>query len=104
MVEVVTQIKAAEEQAEEIKKSARSQARKLQDEVVAEGRQMVEAETQKATAEAAQLLSQARERAQSYLAEQAALSTTECDQLDALAKNNLQKAAALIVERIVESL
>jgi len=104
MVEVVSQIKSAEEQADEIRRTGKQRVRQLRDAAEAEGKRLVESESQKAARKAAQLVSDAQAKAQAYLEEHAAQSAGDCEQMRAQAGTRVEKAAAFIVERIVESL
>lgn len=104
MVEVVGKIKAAEAQAEELRKAARIQAAAVRDAAVSEGRQLLETERQSAARAAADITGKADAAAQEQLKNAAQAAAGECDALLARARANLDKAADLVVERIVDSL
>lgn len=104
MVEIVTQINSAEEQADEIRKSARLQARQMLEEAVAAGKALVESESRRAAEKAAEAVSAAGSKAQAYLDENAGKAAAESGALSDKAKARMQKAASFIVERIVAGL
>ncbi len=104
MVEIVTQIKTAESQAEDIRRAARNQAKQLSDETIANAKTAAEAEGQKAIGQAANIVTNAEKEAADLVAASLAQSKEACDQLLAGATSKMDKAATFIVERIVQGL
>lgn len=104
MVEVVTKISAAENEAEELRKSARQRARQLRDDAVLAGKRLLESGERRADAQSAQILAAATAEAEAYLAQQAEGSKAACERLRDGARLHMDRAADFIVERIVGGL
>jgi len=104
MVEIVSQIKAAEEQADEMKKSSRQKARMLSEEATDAGKRLLESERVRAEDAAREIIAEAQAGAKAFLDANAAQSSAQCEELKEQSGARLQKASAMIVERIVERL
>lgn len=104
MVEVISQIKAAEDGAEELRRQARRDAAALRDNATAEGKRLLENEAAAAAAKAAELELETRRRNDAYLARRREEAAQRCERLTAEARQKMDAAAQLIVERIVDSL
>lgn len=104
MVEVINQVKAAEESAEELKKQARRSGTQQREDAQTAGRKLLEQQAQRAAQEAATILDQAQRKADAYLESSHEESRGLCDALKASAGQKLDRAAEFIVERIVGSL
>lgn len=104
MIEVIQQIKTAEENAEELKRLARRTGGQIKEDAATEGRAHLDQEAQRASREAAAILDQAEQKAAAYLEQSHKASQALCEELKGSAKTRLGKAADFIVERIVDGL
>lgn len=104
MVEVITKIKTAEENAEELRKTARRTAAQMKEDALSRGKQLLDSEGQRAAKESAEIMAKAEEQAKAYLQESHESSRQLCDELAGAAKAKMDEAAKFIVERIVGSL
>lgn len=101
-LEAVKMVTQAEQDAKARKVQAAADARKLVADAEKAGRQSVADALAKAKAEAAEQMAQAEQKAASARAKIIRETEGTCDQLRAEAQVKLEKAASLIVRRVVE--
>lgn len=104
MVEVIAKIKTAEENADELRKTARRTAAQMKEDAVSRGKQLLDSEGQRAARESAEILEKAEKNAKTLLEQSNGESLQLCGELKAAAKGKMDDAAKFIVERIVDSL
>lgn len=101
-LEAVKKVAQAEEDAKVRKAQSVADARKLVADAEKAGGQAVAAARAKAREENASLMEQAEKRAAAHLNEVIRKTEGTCDQLRAEAQGRLEKAASLIVRRVVD--
>lgn len=101
MLEIVTKIKEAEQEAEQMKKQAWSNAALQKQQAQEKGKELVSNSKAKAVAEAGEIILKAEQEAAALLEQSRADTKTQCDALKAKADQCMEQAAGLIVERIV---
>lgn len=101
MLDVITKIKQAEQEAENIKKQAQQQASATQAQAQKQGKQLLQDEKSAAAAKAEERIALAEQQAADFLSANRQRVEHACETLRSNAQNRLNEAAKLIVERIV---
>ena len=101
MLDVITKIKQAEQEAENIKKQAQQQASATQAQAQKQGKQLLQDEKSAAAAKAEERIALAEQQAADFLSANRQRVEQDCEILRSNAQNRLNDAAKLIVERIV---
>ena len=101
MLEVLTKIKEAEEEAQKRVVQAQQEASALRSDAQKQGKTYLDQAKLAGHQEAQSLVKEARQKSQAQLEAADARSRQECQQLLELAQSRIERAADLIVERIV---
>jgi F0F1-type ATP synthase membrane subunit b/b' len=104
MLEVINRVKLAEENAEELRKTARRTAAQMREDAARRGKELLDERTMQTVAQTARLQNEADARAGEYLARARQESGEACRVLKETAARNLDEAARFIVERVVNAL
>ncbi len=104
MLDVINRIKLAEENAEELRKTARRTAAQMREDAARQSKELLDDRAAQTAAQAAELQREADLKAGEYLARARQENEEACRALKEQAMRHMEEAARFIVERVVNAL
>jgi len=104
MKETLDKILQAETKSEEIKRDSKTDARKIKDEAINSGRELVKEKKRDATRESHEIIINANKNADNMIAGIRQEISIENKNLTAIAERNMKKAAEYITERVMRDI